>query len=96
MEKDKDRFANIKELRRLVRAPFKHYGRNVIYEDEFFKYFRDKGWSDEDIERLWIAAIADSGIVKMGVIPEAKEYPPKEIIGRPVLVLTKYKVKEES
>lgn len=70
---------DIKKLRKLIRELFKHYGRKEVYEDEFYEYFRNKGFSDEEIERLWIRAISRSGIVKWGVYVEADQLPPKKI-----------------
>jgi len=68
---------DVKSLRELMREPFKHYGKKVLYKEEFFQYFREKGWKEKDIEDLWVMGIARSGIVQWGMIPEIVEFPSK-------------------
>jgi len=36
-------FVGVDELRRLVREVFEYFGRDEVYEDEFYDYFREKG-----------------------------------------------------
>ena len=76
-----------KELRKLIKKLFKHYRRREVYKDEFYDYFRAKGFTQEEIDELWYRAIGESGIVKCGVYFEADEIPPKKIIERHFLEL---------
>jgi len=78
-----------KELRKIVRELFKHYNKEEIFKDEFHQYFKKKGYTDEQINLLWILIIARSGIVRWGVIPEADQLPPKKIINKPFIELIK-------
>jgi len=70
---------SLKELRKLVRELFKHYGRDEVYKDEFFEYFRNKGFKDEEIKILWVKVIGKSGLVRLSFHIIADELPPKEI-----------------
>ena len=78
---------NIKEVRKLIREAFKHYNKKEIYKEEFYNYFKNKGYTQEEIDELWYRAIGESGIVKCGVYFEADELPPKKIIERQFLEL---------
>ena len=86
MKNKKINLKDKRKLRKLVEEPFRFYGEKVIYEEEFFEYFRRHGWSEDDIERLWVFAVGE-GIVRFGVSPEADEFPPRKIRGRVILEL---------
>jgi len=77
----------IKKLRKLVRELFRYYGRDEVYEDEFYEYFRNKGLKDEEIEILWLRVIGESGLVRWEIHVVADELPPKEIKSRPYIKL---------
>ena len=78
---------NKKLLRKIIRLPFKYYRKKILYKEEFFQFFKDQGWSDDEIDELWFLAIAKSGIVNFWFIPEADDFPPKEIRDRMVIEL---------
>lgn len=76
-----------KELRKIVRELFKHFGRDEVYEDEFYDYFRRKGLSDEDIEVLWVRVIGESDLVRWEIHVWADELPLKEVKSRAYIKL---------
>jgi len=80
---------NIKEIRKLIREAFKHYNRKEIYKDEFYNYFKNKGYTEEEVDDLWLRTIGESKIVKWGIHFEADQLPPKKIIKRQFIKLTK-------
>ncbi len=69
---------NVKELRKLVREVFAHYGEKKIYEEKFFDYLRKKGYSDKEIKKIWIRALGH-GIIRWGVDVFADEIPIKQV-----------------
>jgi len=73
-----------------IESTFNHFGKNEIYEAQFIKYFRDKGMSKEEADKLWIIARAKRII---GIEVLHKKRPPK-ILGH-VTVFT-LKVKDRS
>ena len=79
----------LKELRELVKELFAYYGRDEVYEDEFFEYFKNKGFTEEEIDTLWLMVLGKSGLVKLGMHVEADDLPPKKIIRRVFIKLIK-------
>ena len=75
------------ELRKMVRELFKHFSRDEVFKDEFFDYFRGKGYSDEEIRILWVRVIGESDMVRWEIHVWADELPPKEIKGRAYIKL---------
>ncbi|MCS7365375.1 MAG: hypothetical protein NDF54_08065 [archaeon GB-1867-035] len=95
MTKKKELFTEIEKLQKLVKAPFEYYNKKFLYKEEFFQYYREKGWDERKIKWLWVLAVAKSGIVRLAVTFEADEFPPREIRSRSVLELVKDDLCEE-
>ena len=78
---------SLQELKKLVKELFKHYRRRKVYEDEFYNYFKAKGFSEEDIDILWVRVIGESNLIKIGVHLQADKLPPKKVKERPFIEL---------
>ena len=85
------RSLSVRELRRLVRELFRFYGRDRVFRDEFFDYFRCRGFGDDDIELLWYMVIGRSRLVRFGFYVDAadNEIPPRKFIKKAFIRLLK-------
>ncbi|MCS7365058.1 MAG: hypothetical protein NDF54_06430 [archaeon GB-1867-035] len=45
------------EVEKLIKEVFNYYGKSRIFEEEFIKYFKQKGMTDEEIDNLWVKAL---------------------------------------
>ncbi len=59
---------NKRKLREIITEVFKHYNRNAIYKEEFYKFFKNKGINEKEIEELWLKALAHE-IIDVGITP---------------------------
>jgi len=57
-----------KRIKALVESAFEHYGKNVLYEEQFIKYFKNQGMSKNEVDKLWFKA-GNMKIMKRGVKP---------------------------
>lgn len=68
----------------LVLETFKYFGKDELYEEEFIKYFRDKGMSKEEIDKLWTKAHS-MNIITIGAEPIWKPEHPWNIISHKIV-----------
>jgi len=67
-------------MRTLVEEVFRHTGKSEVTEDDFVKYYRDKGMSAGEADDLWAKA-QSLGIIRIGVKPIWAPGNPLEILG---------------
>ena len=67
-------------MKALVEEAFTHFSKNEVYEEQFIKYFKARGMSKEEADRLWIDAHA-MDIITIGVRPIFREDDPLNILG---------------
>jgi len=79
-----------KELKKLIDEVFKFYGRRALIEDDFYGYFLERGFSREEIEDLWMDAMAED-LIEVGVTPILDPENPYEIVGKKFV----FELKEE-
>jgi len=82
MDKEKARKEK-KQVKSLVEEAFKHYGKNVLYEKQFIKYYRDRGMSKDEVDGLWAKAHSMK-IIRIGAKPVFREKPYK-ILGNVIV-----------
>jgi hypothetical protein len=77
-------------IKTLVEQAFIHYGKNELYEEQFDRFFKDKGMSEEEIDNLWIEANS-MRIIQVGYSPVSALGNPLDIIGQKTIftLLTK-------
>jgi len=69
-----------KRIKALVESAFNHFGKNVLYEAQFIKFFKDKGMTKEEADKLWIIARAKR-IIGIEVRPLLRKKRPPKILG---------------
>lgn len=69
-----------KRIKALVESAFSHFCKNVLYEGQFIKYFRDKGMTKEEADMLWVNAYAKR-IIGIEVRPLLRKKRPPKILG---------------
>lgn len=70
-------------MKALVEEAFGHFGKNVLYKEQFIKYFRDRGMSKDEVDNLWAKAHSMK-IIRIGARPVFREKP-LEVIGSVVV-----------
>jgi len=73
MDKEKARKGK-KQVKSLVEEAFKYYDKDVLFEKQFIKYYRDRGMSKDEIDRLWVKA-HNMKILRIGAKPVYREKP---------------------
>jgi len=68
-------------LKALVEGAFIHYGKNELYEEQFDRFYKDKGMSEGEIDNLWIEANS-MRIIQIGYSPVTALGNPLDIIGQ--------------
>ncbi|MHC1629164.1 MAG: hypothetical protein ACXQTI_10105 [Candidatus Nezhaarchaeales archaeon] len=56
-------------IEKAINEVFRHYKSDVITKEEFEKYFTAKGLSKEEIEELWVNAMAKN-LIEVGIQPK--------------------------
>jgi len=61
-------------VKSLIEGAFMHFGKDELYEEQFIKYFRDKGMSKEEVDQLWVKAYAMNliDIVRRSIISKGR------------------------
>ena len=67
-------------MKALVEEAFAHFCKNELYEEQFIKYFKARGMSKKEADKLWINAHA-MDIITIGVRPIFQEDDPLNILG---------------
>jgi len=67
-------------VKALIEEAFAHFGKNELFEEQFINYFKARGMSKEEADRLWIDAHA-MNIITIGVRPIFREDDPMNILG---------------
>ncbi|RLF18395.1 MAG: hypothetical protein DRJ68_06845 [Thermoprotei archaeon] len=57
------------KIKKLIDEVFRHYASDIITKEEFEKYFTTKGLSKEEIEELWVNAMAEN-LIEVGIQPK--------------------------
>jgi len=73
MDKEKARKEK-EQVKSLVKEAFKYYGKDVLFEKQFIKYYRDRGMSKDEVDRLWVKAHSMK-IIRIGSKPVFCEKP---------------------
>jgi len=76
---------NKKTLKKIIKRVFEHFNRNIVYKDEFYEYFREKGLNNDEIDELWIKVITELKKIEWGVHFFSNDFPPKNIKRRPYI-----------
>jgi len=71
-------------VKALVEGAFDHFGKNVLYEEQFIKYFKNQGMSKNEVDRLWFKA-ENMKIMRRGVKPIFRDEDPLDILGHVVV-----------
>jgi len=69
-----------RKIKGLLENAFNHFGKNVLYEEQLFQYFINKGMGREEVNKLLISAIGKN-VITIGVKPIAHEEDPLKILG---------------
>jgi len=68
-----------RRVKSLMEQAFDHFGKDVLYEEQLFKYFMDKGMSRDEVKELVVDAIGKK-IIQIGAKPIGRE-DTKEVLG---------------
>lgn len=75
-----------KEIEKLIKEVFNHYGKNRIFEEEFIQYFKQKEMTPKEIDQLWSDALFFN-LIKVGVWTIRNESNPPEPLTKIVFEL---------
>jgi len=73
-----------KRVKALVEEAFGHFGKNALYEEQFIKYFENRGMSKNEVDKLWFKA-ENMKIIRRGLKPIFREKDPLDILGHVVV-----------
>jgi len=68
----------------LVESAFDHFGKSVLYEEQFIKYFKNRGMSKGEVDKLCFIA-ENMKIIRRGVKPIFRDEDPLDILGHVVV-----------
>ena len=71
-------------MKALVEGAFDHFGKNLLYEEQFIKYFKNQGMSKVEVDKLWVKA-NNLGIIRIGAKPIFRDEDPLDILGHVVV-----------
>jgi len=69
-----------RRVKSLMEQAFDHFGKDVLYEEQLFKFYMDKGMSRDEVKKLVVSAIGKK-IIMIGSKPIARDDNPMEILG---------------